>query len=241
MATEFLKIDKANVAASERSLLLIWQNPTSRLLTKVGQLDALAQGRFTFHYFKDAWADPQFQPLVEFPDKDRVYSSQELPAFFSNRIRSPERSGYGTYLRWLGIEGLQKQDVPLEVLARTGGGRATDTFHIVETPLRDSGRFTSRFFVSGVRYTADADCVLAGISSGDRLKLHLEGDNPVNIKAVIVDHTDGRKVGYVPNWLCDEVHDLVGAGWTVTAVAERVNRDAPAHARLLCKIEAIRA
>lgn len=238
MATELLEPAKAELSASRRALLLVWQNPKSRLFATVGQLDALNGGRFAFRYFESAWVDPDFQPLVEFPDRNRVYLSNELPAFFANRVLSADRPGYGTYLRWLGIDNLGAEDAPLEVLVRTGGGRATDTFHIVDLPERIAGRFSSRFFVSGIRHTADADDVLAKIIGGDRLELRFEESNPVNPKAVLIDRADGRKIGYVPNWLCNEVHDLIKEGWAVTAFAEQVNQDAPAHVRLLCKIEA---
>lgn len=240
MATELLEPADVDLSATRRSLLLVWQSPVSRLFTKVGQLDALVHGRFAFRYFASAWDDPDFQPLIEFPERDRIYVSDELPAFFANRILSEERTGYGRYLEWLGIDALGPEDVPLEVLTRTGGGRATDTFHIVDLPRQSPDRFSSRFFVSGIRYTDNVADVLANVENEGLLKLQLEEGNETNPKAVLIDSSDGRKIGYVPDWLCGEIHALIKHGWTMTAVAERINRDAPAHVRVLCRIDARR-
>ena len=68
----------------------------------------------------------------------------------------------------------------------------------------------------------------------------LEEDNEVNPKAVLVNTLDGQKFGYVPDWLCPDVHARIKDGWSITAIAERVNPDAPAHVRVLCRLEAFR-
>lgn len=54
------------------------------------------------------------------------------------------------------------------MLARTGGPRATDTFHIVEDLGEVDGRHVSRFFASGVRYLDGVDERLARIEAGRR-------------------------------------------------------------------------
>ena len=240
MATHTLDRDQLDLTASRRTLILVWQNPTSRLFIKVGQLNALPGGRFAFHYLAGAWNDPDFVPLLEYPDRDAAYVSDEVPAFFANRILSVDRPNYDRYLSWLGIEDLSPEDVPFEVLARTGGGRATDTFHVVELPLTQADRLASRFFVSGVRYFVEADAAIALLGEGANLRLELEEGNEVNPKAVLVSTVDGQKFGYVPDWLCGDVHSRIKDGWSITAVAERVNPDAPAHVRVLCRLEAQR-
>lgn len=240
MAIEMLDLTTADLASSRRTLLLVWQDPSSGRFVKVGQIDALPGPRLAFHYLESAWEAPNFVPLVEYPERNVVYISNEIPAFFANRILSADRPGYGHYLEWLGIAGLDEDDIPFEVLARTGGSRATDTFHVVDAPTHDESRLTSRFFVSGIRHTDDVDAVLAALGSGDQLSLVLESENPKNPKAVLIDTINGRKIGYVPDWLCGDVHDRIRDGWQVTAVAERVNPDAPAHVRVLCRVDARR-
>lgn len=237
MATHALDRDQLDLTASRKTLVLVWQNPASRLFVKVGQIDALPGGRFAFQYLAGAWSDPDFVPLLEYPDRDTAYVSDEVPAFFANRILSVDRPHYDLYLSWLGIEDISPADVPFEVLARTGGGRATDTFHVVEPPLAQVDRLVSRFFVSGVRHFTDADAAIATLQDGAALRLELEEDNDVNPKAVLVNTTDGQRFGYVPDWLCTDVHTRIKDGWSITAVAERVNPDAPAHVRVLCHLD----
>ena len=40
----------------------------------------------------------------------------------------------------------------MEILARTGGERATDTFHVVDAFEEVDGRCEGRFFISGIRH-----------------------------------------------------------------------------------------
>ena len=80
--------------------------------------------------------------------------------------------------------------------------------------------------------------LLAALESGAALSLQLEEANQVNPKAVLINTAKGQRIGYVPDWLCGDVHDLIKAGWSVTAAAEQVNPDAPAHVRVLCRIDA---
>lgn len=180
-------------------------------------------------------------PLLEYSDPDSPYISNELPAFFANRVLSVARPNYARYLDWLGVDALNDQDVPFEVLVRTGGGRATDTFHVVDLPISDDDALSSRFFVSGIRYTDRADQALSSLHNGAELRLKLEGENPSNPRAVIVNTGDGQKVGYVPDWLCSDVWELIEQSWNVSVVAERINPGAPAHVRVLCRIDAQRS
>lgn len=241
MATHALDPRQIDLTASRRTLVLVWQNPVSRRFSKVGQLDALPEGRIAFRYLPSAWRDPDFQPLFEYPDRAAAYVSDEVPAFFANRILSADRPGYELYLKWLGLEGIGSTDVPFEVLARTGGGRATDTFRVVDLPLDTADSFSSRFFVSGVRHADNSGTAVETLREGEVLRLELDEENPANPKAVLVDSADGHRIGFVPDWLCADVHDRIKSGWALAAVAERVNAEAPPHVRVLCRIEARRS
>jgi hypothetical protein len=237
MPTQSLEVSDVDLRTAVRQLLLVWQNPDSRRFVKVGRLDQLVDGRFAFGYMAEARDEPGFFPLDEYPAWDRVYVSDELPVFFSNRVMSSERPSYDEYLSWLGVQDLSDVEVPIEILVRTGGGRATDTFHVVDHPFSEADGFESRFFVSGSRHIDGADERIAGLMPQDALDLRLDALNQVNSKAVVVDH-DGKPIGWVPDWLCADVADLMARGWDVSAVAERVNPAAPAHVRVLCRIEA---
>lgn len=240
MATQLVTATDPALTSVRRSLLLVWQNPQSRRFLRMGRIDLLAHGRFAFRYAQESVSDPEFVPLVDYPDVAAVYLSDELPAFFANRVMSPDRPSYERYLAWLGVDQLESVDLPLEMLARTGGGKATDTFHLMDLPLEADHTFNSRFFVSGVRHRTDIDATLERLHAGDPLVLKPDPENPGNSRAVLVSAVTGEHVGYVPDWLCDDVTRLLGEGWNVSASVERVNPDAPDHVKLLCRIEASR-
>lgn len=241
MATTSVEKATFDVSQSRRTLLLIWKNPSTGRYTKIGQLARLDGQRYAFYYLDEAWEEPEFAPLLAFPDRNSVVVSDALPPFFANRVLSTKREGYQTYLEWLGIEDLGPDDVPCEVLVRTGAGRATDTFHVVEQPDADSDEFTSRFFVSGLRFSENIDSVLATLNEGDELELRLDESNEHNAKAVLIDARDGSRIGFVPDWLCGDIHDRIKADWVLRVAVERLNSDAPPSVRLLCRIEGIRS
>jgi hypothetical protein len=218
------------------TLRLIWQNPVTRQFLEVGRLTDLGQGRYGFEYSQDA-RDQGFFPLAEFPDLDKAYTSDQLPAFFANRVMTTRRENYADYLSWLGLGDVP---TPMEVLARTGGGRATDTFHVVSEFREHNGKRQCEFFASGISHIPSAERNLASLQPGDVLEMRDEPDNPVNPRAILLDARAGREVGWVPDWLVGEVHRLRQPGWTVTVQAAHINLAAPPHMRLLCQLQAHR-
>lgn len=236
MGTRELDLGESPQMTAVRRLLVVWQNPVTSRFIRVGELDELADRRMAFSYLPGAASDPDFFPLEEFPDLSRSYVSDGLPGFFANRVMSTHRASYPAYRAWLGLAG-DGADTPIEVLARTGGPRATDTFHVVDVPGITGGRFESRFFVSGIRHVEGSAARLASLSRGSELGLRPEPDNPVNPHAVLVDVRGGAPVGWVPDWLVDELRALDGQGHRLRCFVEQVNPDAPAHLRLLVRLE----
>ena len=161
----------ATHAPVARKLHLIWQNPESRQFVRVGSLSALVDGRYAFEYTADAHSADGFFPLTQFPDRDKTYVSSVLPAFFVNRLMSSKRASYPTYLQSLGIDS-SELETPMELLARTGGPRETDTFHLVDDLVEDAhGVVTTRFLASGVRHIPGATDRLEKVESGQQLIL----------------------------------------------------------------------
>ena len=237
MATELAAAPTASAPARGRRLLVIWQEPASRRFVKVGRLTELPSG-YRFEYLEGS-KDPNFEPLHSFPELDRTYSTEQLPAFFRNRVMSRRRPSYPEYAGWLGID--PAVDTPFEVLARTGGGRATDTFHIVEEPyVDDDGVAVIRFFASGLRHIPQAEHRLKDLVEGDRLLMRPQPTNPVNARALLIDAKANEPIGWVPDWLLDDVHQLRDGAHEIELVAERINLAAPAHLKLLCRLRAER-
>jgi hypothetical protein len=236
-ATHRVELLPAPSSEATRSLLVIWQNPATRKFQKIGRLSHLVDGSYSFSYLDAGRRDPEFFPLDEYPEFDQVYVSTGLPAFFANRVMSADRPSYGVHLSWLGLDP-GDDDIPMEVLARTGGGRATDTFHVVDVPVssRQSG-LTSRFFVSGVRHRPEAASLIESLRAGDELAVRSDSSNPANEHALLIDAKDGKAIGWIPDWLVDDVRAVHDHGGRVRVSVARVNPDAPPHLQVMCLVE----
>jgi hypothetical protein len=230
-------LDDATGERMARRLLLVWQNPQSRRFIRVARLDEMDTGRFAFSYEADA-RTPGFAPLAEFPDLDRPYVTERLPAFFGNRVMDRARSNYAMYRNWLDVAA-DGADTPFEVMLRTGAGRATDTFHVVEDLREDGQAVTTRFFVSGIRHVPGAAETIAGLAAGATLELRPDHDNAHNPLALLLDAEPNPAIGYVPDWLVDDVTLLLDRSSEVSVIFERVNLEAPVHLRLLCRLSAL--
>lgn len=218
-----------DAALVTKKLHLVWKDPETRRYHRVGQFESLQDGRYAFAYLHGAQILHGFSPLVQYPDLSRVYLSAELPAFFANRVMSSKRPSYDSYLAWLGLD---SEAPPVEILARTGGGRATDTFHLVDTFEAVNGRSEGVFFVSGIRYK-DADW--QNLIHGQHLDLVDDADNPVNAKAILLT-SDGTELGWVPDWLVDDLQGFRSAGRHLSVAVEQVNTDAPPHLAVQCRL-----
>lgn len=223
-------------STGRRRLFVVWQNPDARQFIHVGYLDRLADGEYEFAYEASVDQVEGFSGFAAFPDLGHRYRSTQLFPFFTNRVLSPRRPEYEQYVSALGLE---ESPEPVEILARSGGGRATDTVHIVPEPhVAADDRRTLRFLASGVRYLDDADRRLAALSAGDRLTLRPQPDNEADRRALLLDAAHEEPVGWVPNYLLGLVHGYLTT-FAVEVTAERVNGPEMApHLRLLCRLEA---
>lgn len=218
-----------DAALVTKKLHLVWKDPETRRYHRVGQFESLRDGRYAFAYAPRVQDLDSFSPLVQYPDLTRVYLSADLPAFFANRVMSSKRPSFESYLGWLG---LSSEAPPVEILARTGGVRATDTFHLVDTFEPVNGRAEGVFFVSGVRYK-DSDW--RSLQPGQELHLLDDPANPANAKAILLTK-DGVEVGWVPDWLVDNVHEFRTAARQLSVAVEQVNPDAPLHLAVQCRL-----
>ena len=195
-----------------RALFLAWQDKaSSHRWFPVGRLDAIAeQSRYRFCYTagaRRAQREAGFPLLLEFPNLEKEYWSSELSPLFSNRVINWKRPDLGDYLRALDL--VHETD-PLEILAVSGGRRATDSYEVFpEIEKRDDGSFTCRFLLHGWRHVSqEAQRRINKLAAGETLYVTLELTNPVTRLAVQIQTQDYHMLGWAPRYL---VWDLVAA------------------------------
>jgi hypothetical protein len=193
---------------------------------------------FRFVYMKAAEQLDGFIDLPGLPDLHRVYESEHLFPVFRNRQMPRRRPDYPEYVRELDLDTATD---PFDVLARSEGHRATDRIEVFAHPERTpAGDLTTLFFARGIRHLEGAAAAVSAIEPGDVLNLVDDHDNEVNPQAILISDRTGARVGWVPNYLVDMIHEMRESfGVDVVITAEHVNGETtPPHMRLLCRLRA---
>src|ERR1035437_8026293 len=111
------------------------------------------------------------------------------------------RPEYRDYLQWLGLDESETDD--LEVLARSGGIRATDSLEIFPRPEPNSeNAYEGYFFSHGLRHLTRENVIRAkSLRPGDRLYLTRDIQNEYDPNALLI-RTDNPLafVGYCPRY-----------------------------------------
>ena len=222
-----------------RELYVSWRDPESGSICPIGRLVRVLgpeRESYNFVYLKLAERLPGFEPLPGLPDLYARYDSERLFPVFANRVMPRTRPEFDLLAARVDLTG---DADPFEVLALSGGRRATDRVEVFLAPERtDDGSSTVLFFARGIRHVLGASDAVANLQPGDRLILTDDPDNAFNPRAVILRESDGRHLGWVPDYLVEHVHDLRELNGDDPVVSvEHVNDDtAPPHMRLLCRL-----
>lgn len=225
-------------AEDRRSLRVIWQDAESRALVHVGWLEYTGSG-FEFSYTDEARRHERFAPFPPFPKLDESYRSVELFPYFAVRLISTADPNYEAVLDAIGLAG--RNATPAELLALAPDPQH-DTIQVVPEPTEAvDGTLLRTFLVSGFRYADDltdgaATRVVTQLEPGAHLELVPEPTNPHNPRAIQL-AARGTLVGWLPDYLVEEVHGYLAAGRSVEVAVERANGpDAPSHVRLQCRL-----
>ena len=197
---------------SQKTLFLAWQDKVnSRQWFPIGRLDAdLSQSSYRFRYTDGAvraQSEAGFPLLVEFPELKWDYRASHLFPLFRNRVINRGRPDLKHYLRNLD---LARGADPFEILATSGGYRATDAYEVFPKLVKGSdGSFKCRFFLHGWRYVnPGAQERLKILTPEEQLYVTLELTNPSTRLAVQIQTTDYHMIGWAPRYL---VRDLAQA------------------------------
>ena len=227
---------------AEQTLFLAWHGAgENHLWFPVGRLDADVQtGDYRFRYThgtKRAQKQAGYPLLMEYRDVERDYRSPELFPMFQNRVMSPSRPDFKSYLKSLDLEGDAN---PIEILAVNGGERVTDRYEVFPMPARQpDGSFLFRFFLHGWRYASDAAQERLGkLEPGEELRIALELNNPVTGQGVQIQTADYHMIGWAPHYLVDDFAKAMadGPGKYDARVVKLNPQPIPSKQRLLVEL-----
>lgn len=222
-----------------KALFVIWQDPDTRRWIPVGRLTRIEK-KFQFAYTKGAKQSTKFVPFGRMTNLEAVYESTELFPLFANRILPKSRPEYAQYLGWLGLESANTDD--LEVLARSGGLRATDSLEIVPCPEPTPDRqVVIHFFARGLRHLSEKDqSRVLQLKAGERLYLMRDVQNNVDSMALLMRTGDPISVvGYCPRYFSADFSQLLTKTPPdqIAVTVDRVSEEAPTQFRLLCRLQ----
>lgn len=229
--------------ATIEALFVAWQQPDTRRYYPVARLVFGIGERhnlFEFAYIRGG-EDAQkegFQPFLAFPHLDRVYRSDALFPFFTNRLMSRNRPDFPSYMQRLA---LPLDAPPMTILARSGGTRATDSIEMFPLPVFNEAIccYQNYFWMHGFRHLKpqQQSRVLA-LNVGEALTPVPEPSNAHDPDAVQLFTADGVHVGYIPRYLAsDAVHLHQHCTYFRVFVGQVNAESAPVQQRLLCRVE----
>jgi hypothetical protein len=215
------------------------QNADTREWVPVAELREVSDG-YELRYISGALRLPGFSGLSRMQAFDKVYYSTSLFPFFANRLIAKSRPEYRSYLQWLGLETMPTS--PLEVLAITGGARATDNYVIVAPPRMTNVGIELDFFPRGLRYlSVSALAELMDVEQGSPVYIVKDVQNPNDSGALALrrERPYPALIGYVPRYYAPGLHRLLDvSSAALRCIVKRVNPDAPLDMKLLVSIRA---
>ncbi|MEM7555751.1 MAG: HIRAN domain-containing protein [Cyanobacteria bacterium P01_A01_bin.84] len=225
-----------------KTLFLAWQDPNSRTWYPIGRLTYDGE-EYKFVYLKgavEARDKCSFNGLYSFPEFHCVYKSTIVFPLFSNRVMPRSRPDYKNYIERLNIP--ENEDEPIDILARSGGKKATDTLEVFPCPTKnENGLYEIKFFARGLRYfpSCSVERILK-FEPDELLYISHELQNPYDSKALMLCTEDHHCVGYCPRYLNNDFIVLMEENPNhVKVQVERVNpAPTPLQLRLMCNLTA---
>ena len=208
-------------------LLLIWKEPKTKRRFTVGELSKKGQFEFSYGYEYQKALREGFEPLIAFPDSEKIYRHDELFPVFASRLPDPRRKGIDEILKKYG---LQKYDT-YELLKRSGAKLPIDNLEFVDPIFNnEESRIVRSFFVAGTGFLLGCSgekCEdSAAVSINDELRLEPEPENehdPFVIK--IVNNATNSALGYLPRYYAEGVSQLISANAQILCRVIEVSKE----------------
>ncbi len=227
-------------------LFVVWQDSESYRYFPVGHLEHINDGEMLYYKYSyingvSEALEHNFQPFMAFPDLEEVSFSQELFPFFANRLLSKSRQDYDEYVMSLGLS--PENASPIEILARSGGRRATDSVELFSLPENDRTSqgeqcVVSYFLLHGLRHMKTCAQDLAKtLKPGEPLFCMHDVQNPVDKQALALRTEEYCCVGFLPRYLLPDFWELIKEKDAKITVAKVNPSPAPIQQRILCKFQ----
>jgi hypothetical protein len=205
-------------------LFVTWQAPESRRFFPIARVMRRSGGEYEWAYLRavSEALGHGFTGLPGYEDLDRVVRSSEPPALFAHRVpargrRRPPSAGQQPFAPQPANDSFDP--APITLLVPAGAGRY-ERLEVFGPPLPGSrGQYWGVFVARGVGRVPGAADVVSRLEPREVLGVRSEPDNPVNPSALLLSRADGTPVGYVPDYLANEVAAALEAGPGVLAVA----------------------
>lgn len=204
-----------------------WYDSSDNFWYPVGQICTIDHG-YRFEYLRGAILarnEAGFRGIFQFPDFHQVYESQELFAFFSNRLLTFSRDNFDEEVARLGFDANPQSLRPFDVLSRTNGRRVTDTFEVYPVPMVANQTVELVFFARGVRYLTDAlKRRWENEAPNQPLRLECDRENDYDAHTLRILDGDDAPLGYIPRYYSESFHQLVDHGCDYRLKLLRHNR-----------------
>jgi hypothetical protein len=190
-------------------LFVTWQAPESRRFFPVARVMRRPGGEYEWAYVQ-AVAQAQshgFAGLPGYEELDRVVRSPEPPGLFAHRVpmrgrRRPASAGQ-TPLPPPANDSFDP--APITLLVPVGAGR-NERLEVFAPPLPGPrGRYWGVFAARGVGRVPGTEDAVARLEPHQPLRMRREPDNPVNPHALLLSNAEGVPIGYVPDYLANEL------------------------------------
>lgn len=219
------------------SVYLAWQDYNTRKWHVVGLLE-MRDSDFLFNYTVGARSSNDFTPFSGMEDLTKTYISKDIFPLFKNRLLSSKRPEYHDFIKWLG---LNDSATPIDVLARSGGPRATDKLQMFKAiDVKSDGSFKHYFFSHGLAHLQSSALErVSNLKTDEKLYLALDSQNEHDVDAVVIRAGKPAEiVGYCPRYISSAISGLLRHdSKCVSIYVESLPVKAPASYRLMCRLE----
>jgi hypothetical protein len=200
------------MSSGVHSLFVTWQAPESRRFFPIARVIRRPDGQYEWAYVQ-AVAEAErhgFAGLPGYEDLGRVVCTPEPPGLFAHRVPARgRRRPAGTGQPQPANDSFDP--APITLLVPLGSGKY-ERLEVFAPPLPGArGTYWGVFAARGVGRLPGSDGAAARLEPHQPLRVRPEPDNPVNPHALLLSNGEGVPVGYVPDYLANELAVVLAA------------------------------